>query len=321
VAEHEADRSPRDSIVLDIRGAHRRFGHRAALAGVDLRLRRGEILALLGPNGAGKTTLLGAISGRVSLDSGTIRIGTEGSHGTAARRRIGVVPQSVALYPALSARANLEVFGRLAGVMPGRIDAAVTEALAWCGLEARAGDPVKSLSGGMQRRLNIAAGALHDPDLLLLDEPTTGLDPTARGQIHAALRRLRSGGMAMLLATHDLHEAQDLADRVAILLDGRICALDTPGALIAAAFGDRKELNLLLEHDPDDRCRERLAAAGLQPTAIPRLWVGLTDDDFQDLAALRTHLREGGVPLQGLRVLEPGLHGVFLRMTGRDIEP
>jgi ABC-2 type transport system ATP-binding protein len=321
VPDREVDRSRNHAVVLDIRGARRHFGERAALAGVELQLRRGEILALLGPNGAGKTTLLRAISGRVRLDSGEIRIGGDGSQSPAARRCIGVVPQSVALYPALTARANLEIFGRLAGVVTGRIDAAVTEALGWCGLEARAAEAVRSLSGGMQRRLNIAAGTLHDPDLLLLDEPTTGLDPTARGQIHAALRRLRSAGMAMLLATHDLHEAQDLADRVAILLDGRVCALDTPAALIDAAFGNRKELNVLLEHDPDERCRERLTAAGLQPTAIPRLWVGLTDDDFQGLAALRAHLREGGVPLQGLRVLEPGLHGVFLRMTGRDIEP
>jgi ABC-2 type transport system ATP-binding protein len=127
--------------------------------------------------------------------------------------------------------------------------------------------------------------------------------------------------MAILLATHDLHEAQDLADRVAILLEGRICALDTPAALIAAVFGGRKELNVLLEREPDERSRELLSDAGLQPTAIPRLWVGVTDDDFQQLAALRTHLREWDLPLLGLRVLEPGLHGVFLRMTGRDLEP
>jgi ABC-2 type transport system ATP-binding protein len=310
-----------ERLVLEVRGARRRFGDRSAMAGVDLQLRRGEVLALLGPNGAGKTTLLGAISGRVRPDAGEIHIGGERPGSPLARRGLGVVPQAVALYPALTARANLEVFGRLAGVAAQRLPGSVDAALRWCNLESRAGDPVRTLSGGMQRRLNIAAATLHDPHLLLLDEPTTGLDPAARGQIHAGLRRLRSAGMAMLLATHDLQEAQDLADRVAIMLDGQIRALDTPAALIAATFAGRKELNVLLEHDPDGPARQLLAAAGLQPTAIPRLWVGLTDDDFQGLAALRVHLREGGLRLLGLRVLEPGLHGVFLRMTGREIEP
>jgi ABC-2 type transport system ATP-binding protein len=310
-----------DSSVLQIRGAGRRFGERVALIGVDLEVRESEVLALLGPNGAGKSTLLGMVSGGVCADAGDIRVAGEPAGSAAARRQVGIVPQSSALYPTLTARANLEVFGRLAGVSRAQLRAAVDDALAWCGLESRAGDAVHTLSGGMQRRLNIAAGTLHQPRLLLLDEPTTGLDPTARGQIHAALRRLRTAGIAMLLATHDLYEAQDLADRVAILLEGRICALDTPAALIAATFGSRKELNVLLERDPDAGMHQVLTAAGLQPTAIPRLWVGLTGDDFQELAAMRVHLRERGVPLLGLRVLEPGLHGVFLRMTGEDLAP
>lgn len=319
--DHGAPRPGPDPIVLEVRGARRCFGERVALVGVDLELRRGEIVALLGPNGAGKSTLLGVISGRVRADAGEIRIDGEPGHTARARRRLGIVPQSVALFSSLSARANLEIFGRLAGVAGERLALATEAALRWSGLEARAADPVRELSGGMQRRLNIAAGTLHEPPLLLLDEPTTGLDPAARGQIHAALRRLRSAGMAMLLATHDLHEAQDLADRVAILMDGRICALDTPAALIEAQFAGRKELNVLLEHDPDERTRQLLGALGLQATAIQRLWVGVTEDDFQGLAALRMHLRESGVPLLGLRVLEPGLHGVFLRMTGQDLEP
>lgn len=310
-----------DTVLLEITGAARHFAGRPALAGVDFTLQSGELVALLGPNGAGKSTLIGAISGRIALDSGRIRIAGVVPGTPRARQRIGLVPQSVALHPALSVRENLEILGRLAGVARDALAGVVSEALEWCGLESRAADAVRTLSGGLQRRLNIAAGTLHRPALLLLDEPTAGLDPAARGQIHAALRRLQGQGMAMLLATHDLHEAQDLADRVAIMVDGVIRAAGAPQALVASAFAGNKELNVLLETDPGSEARTLLGAAGLQPTAIPRLWVGVTDPDFRRLAALRTELLAGGVPLLGLRVLEPGLHGVFLRMTGEDLTP
>jgi ABC-2 type transport system ATP-binding protein len=310
-----------DTVLLEVSGATRRFAGRPALAGVDLTLGGGELVALLGPNGAGMSSLIGAISGRIALDAGGIRIGGEVAGSRRARQRIGVVPQTVALHPTLGVRENLEILGRLAGVTRDALAGVVIEALGWCGLESRAADPVRTLSGGLQRRLNIAAGTLHRPALLLLDEPTAGLDPAARGQIHAALRGLKAQGMAMLLATHDLHEAQDLADRVAIMVDGMIRAVGAPQALVASAFAGNKELNVLLESDPDGRARTLLGAAGLQPTAIPRLWVGVTDADFQRLAALRAELLAGGVPLLGLRVLEPGLHGVFLRMTGEDLAP
>jgi len=207
------------------------------LAGVDLDARAGELVALLGPNGAGKTTLLRAISGRLHLDTGTVRICGDGPDAAGTRRLIGLVPQSIALYGRLSARANLELFGRLAGLPARGLGEAVAEALEWTGLGERATEPVGRLSGGMQRRLHIAASTLHRPRLLLLDEPTVGLDPAVRTGIHDVLRALRRADMAIVLTTHDLQEATELADRVAFMAAGRVLAAGSPASLVHEHYG------------------------------------------------------------------------------------
>jgi ABC-2 type transport system ATP-binding protein len=309
------------TALLEIRGARRRTGGRETLAGADLELRRGELLALLGPNGAGKTTLLRAVAGRVTLDGGEIRIGTDPPQSLAARRRVGLVPQSIALFPSLGVRANLEIFGQLAGVSGRALATAVDAALDWTGLATRARDAVRTLSGGMQRRVNIAAGTLHAPDILLLDEPAVGLDPVARRQVHEVLQRLRGRAMSMLLTTHDLHEAESLADRVAIMKDGRVIRTGTPRELVREFFGDRKELSVRLGTDPSPRAREALIAAGLMPTAVAGDWTGAVTGDLHELAGLRETLRVAGAEIGSLQVREAGLHGVFLRLTGTEIEP
>ncbi|MEE4184316.1 MAG: ABC transporter ATP-binding protein, partial [Gammaproteobacteria bacterium] len=194
--------------VLELAGARCTLGQRQALDGVDLSVNAGELVALLGPNGAGKTTLLRACSGRIRLSAGTARVaGRNPATDPAARRALGIVPQNIALYPQLAAQDNLSVFAQLAGLRGAARRAAVARALQRAGLQARAGELVKNLSGGMQRRLNIVAGALHEPRLLLLDEPTVGVDPAARESIHALLEKLRADGMGLLLTTHDLEQA------------------------------------------------------------------------------------------------------------------
>jgi ABC-2 type transport system ATP-binding protein len=305
--------------VLEVRGARRRIGEREPLAGVDLTVGAGELVALLGPNGAGKTTLLRAVAGRIGLDAGDIRIAGDPPQSPAARRRTGLIPQAIALYPQLCARANLEIFGRLAGVRGAALAEAVQAALAWTALEDRQTDAVRSLSGGMQRRVNIAAGTLHSPALLLLDEPAVGLDPGARAQVHETLRRLRGRELAMLLTTHDLQEAELLADRVAIMKDGRIIRVGTTRQLVGEVFGDRRELSVRLLADPSAAARRVLAQAGLFPIATSRLWVGATAEDLAQLAGLRASLTAAGVPIASLQVSEAGLHGVFLRLTGEEL--
>lgn len=302
--------------LLVVRGALRRYGERTALAGADLIGHKGEVLVLLGPNGAGKTTLLRALAGRVPLDAGEIRIAGGAPQDRAVRRRMGFVPQSIALWERLSVRANLEIFGRLAGLPRREIPAAVDDALEWTGLAERGADPVDSLSGGMRRRINIAAGTLHGPDLLLLDEPTVGLDPIARATVHSVLARLRGRGMALVLTTHDLVEAETLADRVAILAGGVVRATDTIPMLVGRLFGSDQQVLLMMASEPAPALRDFLRTTLFAPTNEPRFWVGRLQGGLEQLPALRRQLIEAGADIDELRVRQPGLHGVFVELTG-----
>ena len=201
----------------------------------------------MGPNGAGKTTLVRVLSGRVRLDHGTVRLGgADPLRDASARRRLGLVPQDIALYPFLTVRENLEVLGRLAGLGHSELRDAVTRALASSGLGSRASERVERLSGGLQRRVNVAAGMLHLPEVLLLDEPTVGIDPAARDEIHALLRSLRDRGMSILVTTHDMEQAEQLADRIAVMSRGRIRAEGTLADLVRVSFEDAREVQLTL---------------------------------------------------------------------------
>ncbi|MCL4791450.1 MAG: ABC transporter ATP-binding protein [Gammaproteobacteria bacterium] len=303
--------------LVVVQSAVRRFGSRAALSGAALRACRGEILVLLGPNGAGKTTLLRALCGRTRLDSGSIRIAGGDPLDAAVRRRIGFVPQSIALWTQLSVRHNLELFGRLAGLGHAQLAAAVADTLDWTGLAARAGDTVAALSGGMQRRINIAAGTLHRPDLLLLDEPTVGLDPVARSEVHQVLDRLRRAGMCLIMTTHDLVEAEALADRVALMSAGAIRAEDSLVQLIGRLFGSDQEVVLMLAAEPAPAIRDALRAARLSPTNEAQVWIGRLSSGLESLPALRAQLISAGADIAELRIRQPGLHGVYIELTGQ----
>ena len=231
---------------LEVHGARRAFGAGRGLDGVDLRLARGEIYGLLGPNGAGKTSLVRAICGRLRLDAGSVSLLGRDPGDAEARRGLGLVPQEIALYPELTVAENLELLGRLAGLPGGEAGPAVRDALGWIGLADRAASLVATLSGGQQRRVNLAAATLHRPAVLLLDEPTVGVDPAAREQIHERLRDLGARGIAILLATHDLDQAAELCGRIGILVDGRIRAEGTLAELVRRAFGDAREIRVSL---------------------------------------------------------------------------
>ncbi len=309
--------SPGTEPLVVVRSALRRFGARAALAGADLTADRGEILVLLGPNGAGKTTLLRALCGRTRLDSGSIRVAGGDPLNAGVRRRIGFVPQSIALWTQLSVRNNLALFGRLAGLKRSELPAAVAATLEWSGLALRADEVVATLSGGMQRRINIAAGTLHRPDLLLLDEPTVGLDPVARGEVHEVLNRLRGTGMSLIMTTHDLVEAEALADRVALMSAGTIRAEDSLAKLIGRLFGSDQEVVLMLAAEPAPSIRDALRAARLSPTNEDRVWIGRLGSGLEKLPELRTQLIDAGADIAELRIRQPGLHGVYIELTGQ----
>ena len=227
--------------MLEIRSLRKAFGDLVAVDDVSFRVGRGELVAVLGPNGAGKTTTVSIISGLVTPERGEVSIGGARLRGDAdpLKRRIGLVPQDVALYDELTARDNLRFFGALFGLAGPAAEASMQSVLAWVGLAERARDRVGTFSGGMKRRLNLAAGLLHDPDILLLDEPTVGVDPQSRNAIFDNLADLKGRGKTLVYTTHYMEEAERLADRVVIIDRGRVVADDSVmslrGSLSAAS--------------------------------------------------------------------------------------
>jgi len=219
--------------MLEAVNLRKSFGTLVAVDNVSLRIEKGETVGLLGPNGAGKTTTVSMLCGLAAPDRGQVNIDGRplGGDTNPGKRRIGLVPQDLALYEELTARDNLKFFGALYGLAGAELDAALASALELVGLADRARDRVKVFSGGMKRRLNLAAGLLHNPDILLLDEPTVGVDPQSRNAIFDNLEQLKSRGKALLYTTHYMEEAQRLADRIVIIDHGKVIASDTVAGL------------------------------------------------------------------------------------------
>jgi lipooligosaccharide transport system ATP-binding protein len=220
--------------VLKVQGLCKRYGETEVVRSLDLDVRRGECFGLLGPNGAGKTTTLRLLLGLIEPDCGSIEIDgiAVPQHAREARMKVGVVPQMDNLDPDFSVCENLLAYGRYFGMEKSAIAARVPELLEFAGLAGKADALITQLSGGMKRRLTLARALVHDPDILFLDEPTTGLDPQARHLIWQGLRRLIADGKTIVLTTHFMDEAERLTDRLAILDHGRIVAEGSPRALI-----------------------------------------------------------------------------------------
>jgi len=228
--------------MLTISHLRKTFGTLVAVDDVSFGLEAGQLVGLLGPNGAGKTTTVSMIAALVTPDRGEVLVAGRKLQGDTDpnKRRIGLVPQDLALYEELSARDNLRFFGALYGLTGRALDAAIAAAVDLVGLADRVGDRVKDFSGGMKRRLNLAAGILHDPDILLLDEPTVGVDPQSRNAIFDNLEVLKKRGKALLYTTHYMEEAERLADRIVVIDHGRVIADDTLAGLqskVAATSG------------------------------------------------------------------------------------
>ncbi|HUK34203.1 MAG TPA: ABC transporter ATP-binding protein, partial [Vicinamibacterales bacterium] len=215
--------------MLEVRHLKKTFGSLVAVDDVSFSVPPGRLTALLGPNGAGKTTTVSIIAGLVAPERGDVLVGGQPLAGDtdSGKRRIGIVPQDLALYDELTARDNLRFFGALYDMSGARLEEAMTTVLTLVGLADRARDRVKTFSGGMKRRLNLAAGLLHDPDILLLDEPTVGVDPQSRNAIFENLEELKRRGKALLYTTHYMEEAERLADRIVVIDRGRVVADDT----------------------------------------------------------------------------------------------
>ena len=294
------------------------FGRIRALDGVSLRVMPGTVVGVLGPNGAGKTTLIDAICGLVRPSRGAVHVLGEDVSGdtTALRARIGVLPQETALYDEVTALQNLRFAAALYGVP--HAEARIAEVLELVGLRERARDVVRGFSGGMQRRLAIARALLHDPPLLILDEPTLGVDVEARHQIWAHIRSLRAGGRTVVLTTNYLDEAEALCDRVAILRAGKLVAEDTPAAL-GARTGRCLELECW-----DQGATELSAALRTHPGVLRaeivdfglRLYL-VVDTTPEDVVRAARRV----CAVEGFRTRSPDLVEVFRSLTANRTEP
>jgi ABC-2 type transport system ATP-binding protein len=306
--------------ILTVAGAAHAYGGKPVLRGVDLTLRPGEIYGLLGPNGAGKTTLIRAICGRIRPDGGEVLLnGRDPARVPAARAGLGLVPQEVALYPNLTVAENVQTFAALAGTPRKAMAAAVRRALDLTRTLDRAQEVVKHLSGGYQRRVNIAAAIVHEPSLLILDEPTVGVDIDAREAVDAVIRDLRDLGVAVLMTTHDLDQAGALADRVGFLREGEMVLEGRPQALVAEAFGDRKEILVHLAQAAAPADQARLAKAGLEPTPHAQVWTRLDAGGHAAAGRLDRRLREMGLTPREIRVREPSLANLFTLVAERKL--
>jgi ABC-2 type transport system ATP-binding protein len=302
---------------LEVRNLSKSFGDRRALDGVSLDLAPGEILGLLGPNGAGKTTLVRSVAGRVQPEGGTLRIlGFEPADDRARAVR-GWVPQEIALYPLLSPRENLWTFGRYQGLSGQGLLEGIRSSLDWIGLADRADEKTDKLSGGMKRRLNIAAGTIHDPRVLLLDEPTVGVDPQSRERIYAMIGELKGRGVSLLYTTHYMEEAERLCDRIAIIDHGKIIASGTKDELVTKTLGNREALTIDAGAPIGAALKEKLLQRG---AAVEGTKVQLSvENPAEKIRELLGLFHSDGVPVRDLTLKSATLEQVFLQLTGREL--
>ncbi|HEV3084269.1 MAG TPA: ABC transporter ATP-binding protein [Gemmataceae bacterium] len=302
---------------LEVGNLRKQYGDQVALDGVSVQVQEGEMFGLLGPNGAGKTTLLSLISCLLDATSGEVRLAGQvlSQRNREQRRQIGIVPQELALYGELTGRENLRFFGELYGLERAPLRRRVEEVLKAIGLEDRADHRVDSFSGGMKRRLNLGAALVHEPRLLLLDEPTTGVDPQSRNHIFEEIRRVNQLGVTVVYTSHYMEEVQALCTRIGIIDHGRLIACDTvPGLLRhiagvirfhaaghAAVLGDR------LRQLPSVHLIQQ-NGQGIEVEC---------DDVNRTLVRLVTLLNELQLELTSLEMVEPNLERVFLHLTGR----
>jgi ABC-2 type transport system ATP-binding protein len=300
---------------LRVNALVKRFGALTAVDGVTLELLRGECLGLLGPNGAGKSTLIRSIVGRVVPDEGTISVFGAPADSPAAREALGWVPQELALYPRLSCRENLESFGRYHGLGGAALDQAVARCLDWATLTDRADALVQNLSGGMKRRLNMAAGLIQQPKLVLMDEPTAGVDPQSRNHIFEMIEKLRDEGMSLIYTTHYMEEAERLCDRIAIVDHGKIIALGTNAELVQNAFGSRSQVQARFAGDGAHVAAWVAQRGGQSVDGAAQFAV----DHPSEIASLLEDSTKAGLELLDVSLRKPNLESVFLHLTGREL--
>ena len=310
---------PVSEVVLRCEGLRKTYGDLLAVDDLSFSIAEGETYGLLGPNGAGKTTAISMIVGVLTRDAGTVTADgrPHDVYDTAGKALIGYVPQQLALYKDLTARENLRFFGRLYGLSGRELARRTDEVLEVVGLADRAGQRVDKFSGGMARRLHIGVGLLNRPRLLVLDEPTAGVDPQSRNAIMESVARLAGEGIAVLYTTHYMEEAERLCDRVGILDQGRLRAEGTRRELVALV-GTGDEVVLGVDGDPAAAAQalDRLGQVGQVRVEQNRLHL-VVDQAAKRLPSLLSAAATAGIAVRSVEVREPDLESVFLHLTGK----
>jgi ABC-2 type transport system ATP-binding protein len=306
--------------ILKIVNLTKSFDSLMAVDHISFEVQEGEIYGFLGPNGAGKTTTINMICSLLKPDAGSIFIdGVEVNVGSPnLRKKLGVVPQEIALYEELSAEENLRFWGNLYNLRSSQLKARITELLDLTGLADRAKEPVKKYSGGMKRRLNLAAGVIHQPRLLLLDEPTVGIDPQGRYRMLEMIRNITKQGTTILYTTHYLDEAEQLCDRLAIIDHGRILAQGSQQE-IKQIVGENRMLKVSGSFSPEAARSLTERIADLSLISIQESEVVYSMPIHTGTGEFLEKLIEAGFSIDNLAIKEPSLDSVFIKLTGREL--
>jgi ABC-2 type transport system ATP-binding protein len=307
------------SFAIEVKNLRKSFGDLQAVQDASFSANSGEVLSLLGPNGAGKSTTISMLSGLLAPTGGDASIMGHSvvKEPEAAKKSLGVVPQDIALYPDLSARENLVFWGKMYGLRGAALKARVDEVLAIIGLADRQKDHVGKFSGGMKRRVNIGAALLHKPSVIIMDEPTVGIDPQSRRHILDNVKELNSQGMTVLYTTHYMEEAAELSDHIAIMDKGKVIAYGTHDELIKLV-GEETRIDLTLNTDAAkvlEAWRTTQGVAGIDAT--DGRVTALVDDSNRVLPRLFEAASKANVRITSVDIQEPNLETVFLHLTGR----
>jgi len=311
-----------NDVILRVRDLSRKFGDLPAVAGLSFAVQRGEIFGFLGPNGAGKTTTMRMMCGLLRPDGGTIEINGRAMRGPDWKglRQIGVCPQNIVIWETMTCSEQLEFMGRVYDLKRWRARQRADELLAVFGLTEKRDKLARTLSGGMQRRLNIALALVHEPEILFLDEPQAGLDPQSRVLVRDYIRNL-AGKMTVVLTTHDMEEAEKMSDRVCIIDRGRLLVLGSVAG-IKDELGQGDLFEIEIDGDPGQRLLPHLSGLGgpVERFSVHGNTLSLVSDAAADILPLiLQRIKEEGLHLENLRLRKKTLEDVFIRLTGRGL--
>lgn len=305
---------------LEVRGLRKVYGDAAAVDGVDFAVEKGEVFGLLGPNGAGKSTTISMISGLLRPTGGAIILKGQDvtRDATAVKEVLGLVPQDIALYPTLTARENLTFWGRMYGISGTLLTERVNQALEYAGLADRAKDRIDTYSGGMKRRINIAAALVHRPELLIMDEPTVGIDPQSRNHILETVLSLNKEGITVIYTSHYMEEVEEICSRVAIMDHGKIIAAGTTEEL-RRTVGDADRIDVGLSETAAASVIDELRGIPgvAEVTPLNGTVTVLVKEGHEKVSQVLDVLKRAGCRVKSVSIQEPNLESVFLRLTGR----